>query len=107
MFGVFTPSFTVNPYKVTNAEVVAQLSISVSIVSQAVRTPSRYVLIAVGIAVPFSDFLTTYQSYLANNLPAVIFSFSFNSDFTPKVFTSTPSIVSVLSSSSLAVPSPL
>jgi hypothetical protein len=64
-------------------------------------------VIAVGIAVDFSAFLTTYQSYFANKLPAVTFSCAFNTDLRPKVVYSTPSIVSLVSSSAFADPSPL
>ena len=64
-----------------------QASISFSLVSQAVLTPSRYVVIAVGIAIDFSAFLTTYQSYFDNKPPAIAFSCAFNTDLTPKLTT--------------------
>ena len=71
------------PYKVTKAAVSEHASISFSLVSQAVLTPSLNVEIAEGISVDFSAFLTTYQSYCANKEPAVAFSCAFNTDLTP------------------------
>ena len=81
------------PYKLTNAAVSEQASISFSLVSQAVLTPSRYVVIAVGIAVDFSAYLTPYQSYSAKRLPAVSFSCAFNPDLTPSSAFADPSLL--------------
>ena len=49
-------------------------SISASLVLQAVLTASLNVVISVGIAVPFSAFLTINQSYRDNKWSAVCFS---------------------------------